>query len=258
MTEHRIDASSVTKPIQLLAAWLVGLLALNVSFLGAAAIINTPTWAPGLLVWSAVLNVPVFLACLFLLQTKFRPEMQEDSFYSKYLATRVSAETGREEVVAVQISQGAVAHPSGTTGISSNRWEKISVRVNDLLADFEEIAASLARAGINIDNLFGSTSPDREVPREVVVSLSTKAPVAEVQQLMRLIGDKVDYLSAIHTPTDDNAIYIGSYVYRHDQYNLVRWGGVAAKVLDPTFRSTDWIDVLGAPPPLSELPSAAP
>ena len=90
LAQPQITPHRITKPIQLLAAWLAGLAIVDASFLTAAATIQTPGWAPGVLVVAAVLNVPVFLLCLFLLQTKFRPEMQEDSYYSTYLASRSS------------------------------------------------------------------------------------------------------------------------------------------------------------------------
>lgn len=85
MTDKNIAPERITKPIQLLAAWLTGLILVNGSFLAAASTLADPTWLQAMLVVASVLNVPLFLACLFLLQTKFRPEMQEDAFYSKYL-----------------------------------------------------------------------------------------------------------------------------------------------------------------------------
>lgn len=85
MTEHRINPEKVTKPIQLLAAWLVGLIVVNASFLVGAQQISRPDWASAVLVVAAVANVPIFILALFLLQTKFRPQMQEDSYYSQYL-----------------------------------------------------------------------------------------------------------------------------------------------------------------------------
>lgn len=85
MAEHRINPEKVTKPIQLLAAWLVGLIVVNASFLIGAQQISRPDWASALLVVAAVANVPIFILALFLLQTKFRPQMQEDSYYSEYL-----------------------------------------------------------------------------------------------------------------------------------------------------------------------------
>jgi len=85
MSEHQIVPDKVTKPIQLLAAWLVGLIVVNASFLLAAQQIAKPDWASSALVIAAISNVPIFIIALFLLQTKFRPQMQEDSYYSQYL-----------------------------------------------------------------------------------------------------------------------------------------------------------------------------
>lgn len=83
--DQRISPEKVTKPIQLLAAWLVGLTVVNASFLLGAQQIANPPWAASLLVIAAVANVPIFIGALFLLQTKFRPQMQEDSYYAQYL-----------------------------------------------------------------------------------------------------------------------------------------------------------------------------
>lgn len=85
MSQHGISPEKVTKPIQLLAAWLIGLFVTNGSFLLAAQNIDRPTWGSAMLLIAAVANVPVFIGALFLLQTKFRPQMQEDSYYSRYL-----------------------------------------------------------------------------------------------------------------------------------------------------------------------------
>ena len=96
MPGKKIDAHKVTKPIQLLAAWLVGLIAIDGSFLTAAGIISSPAWIPAALTLAAIINVPVFLVCIFLLQTKFRPEMQEDTYYAKFLENRMLQMTGKE------------------------------------------------------------------------------------------------------------------------------------------------------------------
>jgi hypothetical protein len=88
MPEQSIEPHRITKPIQLLAAWLAGLLLIDGSFLTAATYLTNPNWLSPLLVIAAVVNVPLFLVSIFVLQTKFRPEMQEDTFYSKYLEKR--------------------------------------------------------------------------------------------------------------------------------------------------------------------------
>ena len=103
MDKNKIPVDKVTKPIQLLAAWLTGLIIIDGSFLTAASTLSAPSWASGLLIVAAVLNVPVFLFAIFLLQTKFRPEMQEDSFYSKYLESKTG--TIRQPVTNNQLSK---------------------------------------------------------------------------------------------------------------------------------------------------------
>lgn len=85
MAKAKIEPKHVTRPIQLLAAWLAALILLEGIFLGAAAVVTEPSWAPGALVIAGILSVPLFLASIFLLQTRYRPEMQEDPYYSKYL-----------------------------------------------------------------------------------------------------------------------------------------------------------------------------
>jgi hypothetical protein len=89
-SSNRIEAQRITKPIQLLAAWLVGLVLVNASFFTAAAALSEPWWLRVVLVVAAVLNVPIFLIAIFLLQTRFRPEMQEDTFYSRYLESQLT------------------------------------------------------------------------------------------------------------------------------------------------------------------------
>ena len=102
MSESQIIPHRITKPIQLLAAWLTGLAIIDASFLTAAANIQTPTWVPAALVIASIVNVPLFLLSLFLLQTKFRPEMQEDSYYSKYLQKK---EPGVQATMAAQSTE---------------------------------------------------------------------------------------------------------------------------------------------------------
>lgn len=102
MNNHKIIPEKITRPMQLLAAWLTGLIIVDSSFLIAAAKVESPNWAPGALVIAAIVNVPLFLVCLFLLQTKFRAEMQEDAYYSKYLEQQYTTETLPTETANVE------------------------------------------------------------------------------------------------------------------------------------------------------------
>lgn len=83
----------------------------NASFLLGAQQITRPDWASALLVIAAVANVPIFILALFLLQTKFRPQMQEDSYYAQYLQSErqfnVVPKATTAEVVENEIVQTA-------------------------------------------------------------------------------------------------------------------------------------------------------
>lgn len=67
---------------------MAGLVLLVGSFLAGARVLTKPDWVPPLLVIAAVSLVPLFLLLLFLMQTKFRPQLQEDVYYSKWLASQ--------------------------------------------------------------------------------------------------------------------------------------------------------------------------
>ncbi len=88
MERHKIEAHKITKPIQLMAVWFIALLLVDSIFLAAAAKINEPAWISLALVVSAIMFVPLFLAGVFLMQTVFRKELQEDQYYSEWLKSQ--------------------------------------------------------------------------------------------------------------------------------------------------------------------------
>ena len=78
MAEPQIQPHRITKPIQMLAVWMAGLVLLVGSFLAGARVLTKPDWVSPFLAIAAVSLVPLFLVLLFLMQTKFRPQLQED------------------------------------------------------------------------------------------------------------------------------------------------------------------------------------
>ena len=88
MNRKQLEPHRITKPIQLLATWLLALTILEGTFMTAAVSIDQPRWLRATIVLVALIFVPIFLALLFLLQTKFRPEMQEDVYFADYLERR--------------------------------------------------------------------------------------------------------------------------------------------------------------------------
>jgi len=106
MEEHKIEPHKITKPIQLMAVWFVALLLIDSELLTAATLIKQPTWIPPLLVISAICFVPLFLVGIFLIQTVFRKELQDDLYYSKWLLGERGRQAGPQkgqESIAVPI-----------------------------------------------------------------------------------------------------------------------------------------------------------
>ena len=88
MEGQRIEAHKITKPIQLMAVWFIALLLVDSTFLTAAAKIGNPPWITPMLAIAAIVFVPLFLSGVFLMQTVFRKELQEDQYYAEWLKSQ--------------------------------------------------------------------------------------------------------------------------------------------------------------------------
>ena len=232
MQDPRIEPPKITKPIQLLAAWLAGLVLANGSFLTTAALITTPSWAPGALVVAAIANVPLFLFCLFLLQTKFRPEMQEDEFYHRYLEKRYSALTGKTEIVEsssmvaprTKSERQLVRHPDPFESTIRSDREETQITINDMLPSYSALIADLQKVGIRLQQTFGSTSENPRIPKPFVVSFGEGAPIATLKNILRVAQKHgIEGLAfARNMDFSANRIYIGAYSYDDPKNQFLR------------------------------------
>lgn len=82
---RQIEPHKITRPIQLLAVWIAGLVLLVGAFLTAAGRIENPTWLPALFGIAAVALVPLFVVLIFVMQTRFREQLQGDPYYADWL-----------------------------------------------------------------------------------------------------------------------------------------------------------------------------
>jgi len=239
--KKNIEPSKITKPIQLLAAWLAGLILVNGSFLTSANLLSSPTWAAGLLIIASILNVPLFLIALFLLQTKFRPEMQEDEFYAKYLESRYSSDSGTNEVIISQ-PQGSpprIHLPSRSDG-------ETRLMVNDMLTNYSDIRGELLKADIKINSTFGSISENPDVPPHLLFSFGRWIDIPLLQKVIRVLGDKIDYVSLVPDGWEADTIYIGSYAYREDGFSKnIKWNqDISTNLLSPALSHDDIAEIL--------------
>jgi hypothetical protein len=211
-SQKHIEPHKITKPIQLLAAWLTGLVLLDGSFLVGATQISAPPWAAGALVVASIVNVPLFVFAMFLLQTKFRPEMQEDSFYSRYLESKtgntemeVTAESVasvREDVARLEkLVAQTVNSAFVEEAITKAQWSSVTVSVNKNLDNFSAIAKALSRNKISIHETFGGGGG---VPEVFSVALGRGFDVGQVRSLVDALAPAGDgWISFAH---DDEAI----------------------------------------------------
>ena len=181
MSTQKIEPNKVTKPIQLVAAWLVGLILVNGAFLGTAMGIGEPTWLKGTLVIASVINVPVFLGAIFLLQTKFRPQLQEDEYYSQYLdkSTSEYVSVSKDENILSEISE-IKSELITLSELKNSDFNKIQCLVEkekthpwpshykialcDYLPDFKAIRKELKDSNISISKIFG-TANTKNIPK---------------------------------------------------------------------------------------------
>ncbi|PNH87195.1 hypothetical protein C1M56_14955 [Vibrio diazotrophicus] len=163
-TEQVIKPEKITKPIQLLGAWLAGLFSVNSSFLFAAANMDNGSFESISLVIAAILNVPLFLAAVFLLQTKFRPELQEDSYYSSYLSQKTNQPVTitKSEAQYLELShklasiESHLINENSEYVSSENLISGILIGINKHLSNKDYIRAKLAGYGMKGCTSFGS------------------------------------------------------------------------------------------------------
>lgn len=122
METQKIEAHKITKPIQLMAVWFIALLLIDSAFLTAAANITAPSWLAPTLAISAIVFVPIFLGGVFLMQTVFRKELQDDPFYSEWLKRQEKTFEGfnPENIIHVQNADSFV-NVSGDPNVGADR-----------------------------------------------------------------------------------------------------------------------------------------
>jgi len=101
MASAEIKPEKVTKPFQLLATWLAGLVILEgILTYGSVKILALGNQTLSTIYCiSSIVIIPVFLIFIFLLQTRYRPEMQEDKYYFEWLTRKYGKELIKGDII---------------------------------------------------------------------------------------------------------------------------------------------------------------
>lgn len=218
----QLEPHKITRPIQLLAAWLAGLVAVNGSFLFAAANISQPSLIPYMLTIAAIANVPMFLFAVYRLQTKYRPEIQEDHYYYKYIESL----TGNTPVKPIPpaLVTWTLARNSTTAGSEEGNQSKhramlqhswqATVAVNKFRSDLLEILAVLKDNRIPFSETFGSERMD--APPYFQIAVGYAVEVTEIKLIVLAFANykegRISIIAAHEEPNElSNTILVGSY-----------------------------------------------
>lgn len=245
LDKPQIQPQQVTRPIQLLAAWLVGLIVIDGIFLEIALRLEPGAWERGWLVLAAILNVPAFLTAMFTLQTRFRAELQDDPHYAQYLSKKTAqsltlvrvdeatstpfaalpssfeddddedadADADGEEIDDAADDPAVVTPADAAAPLDWSRWR---VALNDHLPRFAQIRDALHAAGIPVAEVFGHAGrAGAEPPANRVVALNRALPPAHKAALLRVLLpfglDGFQLWRPVADADESEDVYIGSY-----------------------------------------------
>ncbi len=212
---EKISSAKITKPFQLLATWFVGLISVDTLFLVGAA--NLGGWKSELLAIAAVANVPVFLALIFILQTKFRAELQEDNYYFRYHSRKTNKPLRiRTETVEGKLIKAVSAETEQAAELKdSSDLKKYTIAINDYLKNFEEIRNAFKNSKIPVSNIFGKSNGVDSPPDGKVIAINYRLSFTAKVQLFNLLRDfgldGYSYFDPEDEPDGSDDILIGSY-----------------------------------------------
>ncbi|GEA02040.1 hypothetical protein KUL17_09370 [Alteromonas sp. KUL17] len=204
LNKSTIVPEKINKPIQLLGAWLAGLFSVDSCFLFAASRMESGSTESVALVIAAIANVPLFLIAVFLLQTRFRPELQEDSYYSTYLSQKtnepisIKKEDGKlaelsQKIATLEVLVSSQKQPTSSQELLAG----ILFGVNEFLPYREEIKALLRQKGVLGVSSFGN----KDLPRpKFAVAISEYLP----KQVQNHVIEIAKELGATHYSFFDN------------------------------------------------------
>jgi hypothetical protein len=224
MSAEKVNARYITKPIQLWAAWLVGLTTVVGIFLGTA-IYLPPGWERSALVVASIVYVPAFLIAAIVLQTVFRAELQEDLYYSRMVknrktdslvtVSRLDALEAKLELALRDVSlhlQGATAlHIDEVKERLAIDWSNWKLALNNHHPRYSELKTAFSDAKIPIAIAFG----EARAPTKWIAAINENMPKELALQVLSIAArfsfDGFVFWTPIRDIGETEDVYIGSY-----------------------------------------------
>lgn len=218
MANEKISPRYITKPIQLLAGWLVGLTSVVGIFLAAAA--HLPNGGLQIaLVIASIIYVPMFLFTMFVLQTRFRDELQEDAYYARMVKNRKT-----DTVVAVSRIDALEAKVEACfrdvtlrlqslseTKVAETSWSNWKIALNSRHPQYQDIKAAFIEAKIPVAVAFGTSS----APTKWIVAINENMSKDLALIILRIIAhyrfDGFVFWNPVRDVGETEDVYVGSY-----------------------------------------------
>lgn len=229
---------------------MVGLTVVNGTFLGAAIALGEGAWERAALTVAAIVNVYAFIGAIFLLQTKFRPELQDDPYYSKYISRKDASVKSVNPVEVLERKLDVLQREiqDATAGVheptSVLDWTKWKVAINDHLPFAADLRLSLKERGIPVAAIFGKINGTHPIKRHTI-AISEEIDWSHVVQLLR-VAAKFDFEGfsfwyPVRDAGEDEDVYFGSY---GDRSSIPFTDELRALLTDPASEDADIVPVL--------------
>lgn len=212
MNQLNVIAEKITRPIQLLTVWLMGLAVINYELLNRVGAPGVADWIDGVLVAAAALNVIITFACFMVLFTRFRPELQDDMHYAKYVNKRTQPhhsdrlaeleDRSRKLAETLQL-EGSAAEDDLRDSLVSSEVESL-VAADGFKRTLFELYVRPAQWA-KVVSQFGHTRQFElemaELTRDGLVELSDhNAKSASLTELGKLVAQEAQNRGALYTP----------------------------------------------------------
>ncbi|RWX46688.1 hypothetical protein H206_01917 [Candidatus Electrothrix aarhusensis] len=226
-------AKKITKPIQLLAVVVLGLLAMNALFLKSASELADCRFLAAPLVIASIANVYILIYFVTDLLKNYRDQLQDDKRYSKQNKKNIDLATGKPLSDKGKYSSDVIKLESALAATNT-------INLNELLPEYKKIKQILSENDIPVNNLFGGGSKEVDSKYDDVLpfNLLTYGFGFDIELFKKILilfnSNNVKNLYISHSihAINKNMFYIGSYAYLGSKNYRILSGDMMDEILN--------------------------